>query len=128
MGDAGNDILVGGAGKDTLIGGADSDRFELHALSDSGTTNATMDTILDFQHLTDRIDVSNIDANALTGGSQTFAFRGAAAFNGAGQVRYVLDAAHQDVVVLFNTDNDAQAELSIRLDTVVALPAGDFIL
>jgi len=128
IGDAGNDILVGGAGRDTLIGGADRDSFELRALSSSGVTNATMDKILDFQHLIDRIDVSDIDANALLGGNQAFAFRGAAAFSGAGQVRYVLDAANQDVVVLFNTDNDAQAEMAIRLDTVVALSAGDFIL
>jgi plasmid maintenance system antidote protein VapI len=46
----------------------------------------------------------------------------------AGQVRYVLDVTQQDIVILFNTDNDAQAEMAIRIDTVFAITASDFIL
>ena len=128
IGEAGNDTLVGGTGRDVLIGGLNADRFELRALNHSGVTTATMDTIVDFQHLVDKIAVSDIDANALLGGNQAFTFRGDAAFNAAGQVRYVLDAANQATIVLFNTDNDAGAEMAIRLGTVVALTAGDFVL
>jgi Ca2+-binding RTX toxin-like protein len=127
-GGAGLDILVGGMGKDTLIGGAQADRFKFNALNHSGVTAATMDTVLDFQHLADKLDVSDIDANALAAGNQAFVFRGTAAFTGAGQVRYVLDATQQDIFVLFNTDNDAQAEMAIRIDTVFAMTASDFIL
>ena len=127
-GGAAGDFLIGGAGHDTLLGGTGADRFEYRALNESGLTLATADKIGDFAHLTDRIDVRDIDANAILGGNQAFVFRGQNAFTGAGQVRYVLDAAEQDVVVLFNTDNDAQAEMTIRIDTVFAMTAGDFVL
>ncbi|MFO1172387.1 MAG: calcium-binding protein [Hyphomicrobiaceae bacterium] len=127
-GGLGRDILIGGAGRDTMYGGIEADRFKYAALRESGLTAATADKIFDFQHLTDRIDVRDIDANGLLGGDQAFVFRGQNAFTGAGQVRYVLDAAEQDVVVLFNTDNDAQAEMTIRIDTVFAMTAGDFLL
>lgn len=127
-GGTGRDILIGGAGRDTLYGGTGADRFKYVAARESGLTLATADKILDFVHLTDRIDVRDIDANVLLGGDQAFVFRGQNAFTAAGQVRYVLDAVEQDVVVLFNTDADAQAEMSIRIDTVFAMTAGDFVL
>lgn len=127
-GGTGRDILVGGRGRDTLLGNAGADRFKYGAVNESGLSLTTADKILDFVHLTDRIDMRDIDANALLGGDQAFVFRGQNAFTGAGQVRYVLDAVEQDVVVLFNTDADAQAEMSIRIDTVFAMTAGDFVL
>lgn len=127
-GGAAGDILVGGLARDTLLGGTGADRFKYGALNESGLSLATADKILDFAHLSDRIDVRDIDANAILAGNQAFAFRGQNAFTGAGQVRYVLDAAEQDVVVLFNTDNDAQAEMTIRIDTVFAMTASDFML
>ena len=55
-GDAGSDVLVGGLGNDNLTGGIGSDSFVLNATL--GTTN--IDTILDFVHLTDKIQLENL--------------------------------------------------------------------
>jgi Ca2+-binding RTX toxin-like protein len=55
-GDAGSDVLVGGLGNDTLTGGLGIDSFVLNATL--GTTN--IDTILDFVHLTDKIQLENL--------------------------------------------------------------------
>lgn len=127
-GDSGNDLVSGGLGKDFLAGGLGADVFDIRALTHSGITGATQDTILDFQHLVDDIDVSHIDANAMLAGNQAFVFKGTQAFTGAGQVRYVYDQANQDTVVLFNTDADNAAEMSIRIDGIMKLSATDFIL
>ncbi len=83
--------------------------------------------ILDFRHLVDDIDVRDIDANAIVGGNQAFRFIGSQAFNAAGQVRAVYNAAQQETVILFNIDNDAAAEMIDQIDRNVALSALDFI-
>lgn len=82
----------------------------------------------DFLHLVDRIDVSAIDANALAAGNQAFSFIGTAAFSAAGQIRYVLDQVEHHTFVLLNTDNDAAAEMAVRIDSTTALSTPDFIL
>ena len=74
MGLDGNDRLIGGNGSDTLIGGASSDNFVFSALSNS--TPASPDTIVDFTHGLDKIDLSAIDANTAAGGNQAFVFAG----------------------------------------------------
>lgn len=127
-GDAGTDFISGGTGKDYLGGGLGADTFEFRALAHSGTTNATMDVILDFEHLVDDINVSRIDANAALAGNQSFVFKGSQAFSGAGQVRYVYDRTNDDTVVLFNTDADNATEMAIRIDGIMRLSASDFIL
>lgn len=128
FGDAGNDYVIGGAGNDWLVGGAGRDTFKFAALTDSGLTSTTVDTIGDFVHLTDRIDVADIDARATQTGNQAFAFIGTANFSAAGQIRYYLDAQSQDTIVLFNTDNDSAAEMVLRIDPLTALSGADFVL
>lgn len=128
FGEAGTDYLIGGAGRDYLSGGAHADTFRFNALTDSGTTALTADMIADFAHLSDKIDIAALDARTTVAGNQAFTFIGSNNFSAAGQIRYVLDAGSQDTVVLFNTDNDAAAEMIIKIDPLVALSAGDFIL
>jgi Ca2+-binding RTX toxin-like protein len=70
---AGNDTLNGGGGADTLTGGAGSDTFLFTAIADS-SPKAT-DTITDFVHGVDIIDLSAIDASKANG-DQAFAFAG----------------------------------------------------
>ena len=72
LGFNGNDTIDGNGGADVMIGGAGVDRF-LFDDNDSGATAATRDTILDFIHLTDKIDLSAIDAIA-GGADQGFTF------------------------------------------------------
>jgi Ca2+-binding RTX toxin-like protein len=57
-GQAGNDVIQGRGGADTLIGGAGADHFVFAAVSES--TVASHDTISDFVHGTDLIDISGI--------------------------------------------------------------------
>ena len=46
-------------------------------------------------------------------GDQAFAWRGTAAFNGAGQIRWV--ASGTDRIIAGSTDGDSQAEFEINL-------------
>ncbi|MBP0466363.1 hypothetical protein J5Y09_20715 [Roseomonas sp. PWR1] len=86
-GNGGNDTLIGGAGADTLLGGVGLDHFRFTLTADS--TLAAPDLVSDFTAGQDLIDLSLIDANGGILGNQAFAFIGAAAFSGAGQLRAV---------------------------------------
>ena len=84
IGGAGNDTIVGAGGVDSLNGGAGADTFLFTTVSDS--TPAARDTVQDFLHLTDKVDLSRVDGGAVTithdgaGGSiLTYAFSGGTA-------------------------------------------------
>ncbi len=121
-GGAGNDVLIGGAGADTLTGGAGADIFRYAAFSES--TSSTRDLIMDFQGAGvpggDGIDVS-----ALPG---TFVFNGTGAFSGGGvsSIRYAISGGVTDV--MFDNGNGGAAEMVVRINSVVTLNSGDFIL
>jgi hypothetical protein len=57
IGGSGNDTLVGGKGADILFGGGNNDTFKYLAIADSNSANGA-DTILDFNHGADKIDLS----------------------------------------------------------------------
>jgi Ca2+-binding RTX toxin-like protein len=127
IGGAGDDILLGGAGKDNLNGGTGVDKFKFTAVTDSGLTATTRDTIADFKTAqADKIDLSAIDANTKTLGNQAFSFIGTAAFsaNAVGQLRF--DAVNH--LVYGSNDADIAPEFSILLTGVTSLTATDFIL
>ena len=65
----GNDTLAGGQGDDQLLGGDGSDEFVIEK-------SPGMDTIIDFLHGIDFIDLSAIDANDSVAGDQAFVFGG----------------------------------------------------
>jgi hypothetical protein len=73
-GGSGADFVQGGLGADTLTGGAeaagaaDADTFYYASWSEFG------DTITDFEHGVDKIDVSAIDARPDIAGNQAFTF------------------------------------------------------
>jgi len=123
-GGAGADTLIGGFGRDVLIGGADFDRFDFNSVTES-VPGALRDVITDFVgngiFPGDVIDVSTIDANALVLGNQAFTFIGAAAFFGAGQLRYA------GGVLQGNTDGDAASEFEVQLVGVPPLTSFDII-
>jgi Ca2+-binding RTX toxin-like protein len=125
-GRAGNDTIGGGAGADNLIGGIGNDIFDFNAASESGITAATWDTIVDFVRGTDRIDLSNIDANSANGAGTNEAFTaiiaGTAAFTTAGQLKI------SSGVLYGNTDTDAGAEFAIALTGITAVASADFIM
>jgi Ca2+-binding RTX toxin-like protein len=83
-GRGGNDTIYSGLGADTLWGGAGQDTFVFTDYRDSGVTytprsdggfnvvNHGIDTIKDFQTGTDKIDLSQIDADTTHSGNQAF--------------------------------------------------------
>jgi hypothetical protein len=125
IGGAGNDALVGGAAADILTGGADSDTFAYNAVGDSSPTAA--DTITDFAHGTDIIDLSAIDANTLSSGNQTFAYfaQSVSVFpNGVSWFE-----SNGNTIVQADVNGNATADLRIVLaGTNLGLSASDFRL
>ena len=124
-GGTGIDTLVGGVGKDTMTGGTDSkDVFDFNALNETGSTSTTADTITDFKHLVDKIDLSTIDANSGHAGNDAFTqiISSTASFSHAGQLQL------KGGVLYGNTDSDSAAEFAIHLTNVQSVSAGDFVL
>jgi large repetitive protein len=80
-GGGGNDILIGGPGNDRLIGGQGNDIFTFRAVTEG------FDTIVDFEIIRDRIDLSSIVG--LTWGQvslQQSGFNTLLSINGGGQL------------------------------------------
>lgn len=137
-GGAGNDVLVGGLGADILTGGAGADRFDFNAITETRLLSGQRDVIRDFTHnatlaLSDRIDVSTIDANGAGSGSTAFAWIGSSAFSGhAGQLHYrTVDAtgtANDRTFVEGDINGDKIADFRIELIGLKALVGSDFIL
>jgi len=65
VGGEGADTLIGGMGNDTLVGGHGADRFVFNAQLSS---NSNFDTILDFAHNSDKIDLAQKKFAALSVG------------------------------------------------------------
>ena len=61
--------MTGGAGDDVFFYGA-----FVGGVAESGPATAARDVITDFVHLSDRIDLSAIDANTSASGNQAFNF------------------------------------------------------
>ena len=92
IGSAGADTIVSGLGADRLTGGAGAYVFRFNLNTES--RGAAFDTITDFTHLTDQIDLTAIDANTLLAGDQGFNFIGTAAFGHiAGELRMIIGGA-----------------------------------
>jgi Ca2+-binding RTX toxin-like protein len=126
-GNGGDDFLGGGRGADRLIGGGGRDLFVYEAANDSGTTATTRDQILDFSRGTDRIDLSDVDANTAVSGNQGFNFLGSAAFTGrAGQLHFYFEGA--TLVVSGDLNGDRVADFAIAVAGVTTLTATDFFL
>lgn len=122
LGSSGNDDLVGGRGKDILNGGTGSDYFIFDSIKDS-VVGANRDVIQDFYGSeTDKIDLSNIDANTYRSGNQAFTFIGNKAFTGKdGELRY---SGH---VISGDVDGDGHADFQIYAN-LTKYYSSDFIL
>jgi VCBS repeat-containing protein len=125
---AGSDWLAGGGGADQLRGGFGVDIFAFRAVSDS--TPRTFDTIADFEHTQDRIDVHEIDSNSDAAGDQAFTFIGAQAFSHtAGELRaYQLEGSSWAVEGDVNGDGVADFYVQVNLAGPATLTASDFML
>jgi Ca2+-binding RTX toxin-like protein len=115
FGGIGQDLLVGGAGADDLIGGSGADQFLYFDAADTGIIAGEFDVIHDFDPTEgDKINVALMDSNPLVPGTQDWTFVGATtSFTVPGQIGFSSDGV--DTFILFNTDNDAIQESTIRI-------------
>ncbi len=122
-GDDGSDLLIGNAGPDQLTGGKNADTFCFLSTSNSPAGKGNRDTIRDFTHDLDLIDLERIDANTTEPGHQAFVFIGKSAFTyTAGQLRYANHTLSGDT----EGDGHADFQVSLRHDPIV--DAGDLLL
>jgi Ca2+-binding RTX toxin-like protein len=120
----GNDLIVGGAGVDALNGGTGADVFRFAA---ADSLLAAADTIADFMSGTDKIDLSQIDADTGMAGVQQFTFIGSGAFSATpGELRYGFNGT--DTYLKADRDGDGAADLVVILSGAVTPLAADFIL
>jgi serralysin len=122
-GNAAANHITGGGGADTLSGGGGNDFFHFNLISDS--TTGIADIITDFVVGADKLDLSNIDANALMVGDQSFQIV-SSAFTTAGQVR-VVDIG-TDTFVYANINSDLAPDFCLKLSGHHVLTSLDFIL
>ena len=127
--------LGGGLGRDTLVGGLGVDVFDFNAVAETGKTATTRDIITDFVHLTDKINLSVIDANGAAAGNTAFMFVAApgTTFTGAkGQLRWFQEnpagTANDKTIVQGDVDGNKLADFQIQLSGLKTLTGGDFVL
>jgi Ca2+-binding RTX toxin-like protein len=135
-GGKGVDLIEGGAGRDTMTGGADADTFRFANAADSNVTATTRDFITDFKHKLDKIDVSAIDAiTSIVGLDDAFVLdkkitsttKLAEGHIGWYQVN-AGGTANDRTIIVINNDGDKAADMTIELNGLVKLGAGDFIV
>ncbi|MFK0689326.1 VCBS domain-containing protein, partial [Mesorhizobium sp. IMUNJ 23033] len=124
----GNDRLVGGVGADSLAGGAGSDTFYYGPIvTDSAPGGGNFDTITDFVHGVDKIDLSSIDASGAAG-DQAFLFGGQNAATVANSITWS-EVGGNTIVRADVNGNAGNTEFQITLTgTGLGLTASDFVL
>lgn len=123
QGGAGGDQISGGIGTDTLTGGQGADRF-VFALAEDSTLAFGIDTITDFRHGVDKIDLI---ALAMGGTYRPLFYIGETEFGFPsgyyGEVRWYQDATTTHIEV-----QGPSGEMQIDLTGLVNLTRDDFIL
>jgi Ca2+-binding RTX toxin-like protein len=119
----GNDFIIGGLGADKLTGGAGKDTFDFNSSLEIGKKGATRDSILDFTHGQDKIDLSGIDAKIKTSANDKFTFIGSSAFhNKAGELQYVKGVLSGD------TDGNGKADFEMLIVGIQKFVPAEFVL
>jgi Ca2+-binding RTX toxin-like protein len=122
-GGAGDDKIIGGLGRDILTGGSGHDIFAFHSAAESPA--GAYDTITDFVHGEDRIDLSGFLKTAPDNHPLTFI--GSGAFTGTpGQIDAV--AAGDGYMVQVDVDGDRHADFAVEVHSTAPLQSSDFIL
>ena len=125
-GGGGADTLIGSDGKDLLTGGGGADRFVFTAMNHS--PHGAPDTITDFTHGADVIDLSGIDADTGAGGHQHFHLGGGGGHAGDITVTYNAGSNQTELDIWTGTHGPADGEILLNGDLHAMLTAGDFVL
>lgn len=124
-GGGGRDILTGNTGSDQLTGGSEADTFRFLRLADSPAGSDKRDTIQDFTHGSDLIDLRAVDGNSEEPGHQPFHFIGSAPFTDSpGELRYT-QSSH---LLAGDSDGDGKADFQIALTHGPVLTASGLLL
>lgn len=133
-GGGGNDRILGDNGRDVLAGDSGDDVFVFTSIDVSGVSRQLRDTITDFKHGHDKIDLSEIDADGGRGGNQRFSWHGSDDFV-AGKSGWLIERTinhsgtdHDETVIYGDVNGDARADFQIELSGLKSLAAGDFLL
>jgi len=128
MAGAGNDTIWGGSGSDFMWGEAGADTFAFDYARESPYRARKFDVLMDFDSAEgDMIDLSNMDANLLKFGNQTFRFEGSGdGWAGRGQIDY--NFANGDTRVFGYVDRDKSPDFYLEIEGIVDLTASNFIL
>ncbi len=130
-GGRGYDDIYGGIGSDSLYGGTQGDRFGYRSIAESTTALSGRDVIRDFIKGSDYIDLTAIDANGLTSGTNNvFDLIFTDTFNNvAGELRYRLGAnGAQFTVIEGDTNGNGIADFAITVLGRHFFAFGDFEL
>ena len=121
-GGPGNDRLRGGLGKDVITGGLGADVFLFRGLNESlprrGRGAYVCDVITDYDPLTDRMDLSAIDANGSLAGVQAPIWRGLANFSGRpGELTF--QQIGKDLILRLDTGGDQVCDFEVMLKNLM---------
>jgi hypothetical protein len=118
VGGLGNDVLKSGPGADVLIGNEGADTFVFRTEGDRPADG--FDRIVDFsQTEDDRIDLSGFKGKLSWRGERGFT-------EDRSEVRY--EQKRGDTFVLADLDGDGRADFKLKLEGLIDLAKGDFIL
>ena len=113
---AGDDLLIASNGKDVLGGGLGADVFRFNSSAAAGLTPANSDTITDFTHLQDLIDLRSF----MAGGT----FQASAALGGTAKlVNYVAATG----LISGDVDGNGSADWTLHIRANTVLTAADFV-
>ena len=127
----GNNTIIGGGGGDTLIGGGSSDTFVFKAITDSQPGSGHFDTIADFNHGADHIDIAAI--NGLNSDNQAVNFN-LLASTPTSIAAHTIDilTSGGNTVIYANASGTAQnissSDMEIHLMNVANVTSADFII
>ena len=86
------------------------------------------DTIVDFEHGIDRINLVNIDANDMLEGNQAFTFIGTERFHKVAGELHIYHLADGNTYISGDTNGDGGAEFAIKVLGWHTVTSADFVL